>query len=66
MKDIEMKVRVKLSEAIEKAMDDDKLVDELDMYFPDDYSVRMADAALAVLLGMRDTYEYFKDEELLK
>lgn len=66
MKTIEAKIKVKLSDAIEKAMDDGALVDELDMYFPEGFHERMADAALNVLLGMQDTYKYLKEQDLLK
>jgi hypothetical protein len=66
METIEAKIKVKLSEAIEKTMDDGELVDELDMYFPDEFASRMADAALSVLLGMQDTQKYLKEQGLMK
>jgi hypothetical protein len=66
MKTIETKIKIKLSEAIEKAMDDDELVEELNMYFPDGYEGIMADAAFSVLLGMKETYDYLKEQGLVK
>ena len=66
MTTLEAKIKTKLSEAIEKAMDDEELCTELDMYFPDDFGGRMADAALSVLLGMRDTNKYMKEQGFIK
>ena len=66
MKTIEAKIKAKLSDAIEKAMDDEELLNEFEMTWPDDFAGRMADAALSVLLGMQDVNRHMEEQGMLK
>jgi hypothetical protein len=67
MKEIESKIRLKLIDAIEKAMDDDEeLTEKLDMWWCDSYAERMAEAALNVLMAMYDLDHWLKEVGELK
>lgn len=66
MKTIEAKIKAKLSDAISGVLNDEELLNEFEMIWPDDYSGRMADAALSVLLGMQDVNKYMEEQDMLK
>lgn len=66
MKTIEAKIKAKLSDVILEAMADEEILNEFEMIWPDDFSGRMADAALSVLLGMQDVNKYMKEQGMLK
>jgi hypothetical protein len=71
MKTLEAKIRIKLVEAIENVFEDldilDELLDETDnMSFPNGYSDRMTDAAIAVLFAIADTKKFLKEQGELK
>lgn len=66
MKTIEAKIKAKLSDAIAQVLSDEELLNEFEMFWPDDFSGRMADAALSVLLGMQDVNKYMKDQDMIK
>ena len=65
-KEIESKIRIKLIALMEKAMDDDEIVDALDMWWCDSCFERMAEAALNTLSTMHDFDHWCKDNEYMK
>ena len=71
MKTIEAKVKIKIQEAIESVFTDDDFLNEFlqntdNMYFSDNYSERMADAAVSVLFSMADLWAYLREQGELK
>lgn len=61
------KAKVELKEAIEKAfMDDGELLMGRNGYFGNQMYSLMAEAALSVLLGIEDAYDYMEKEEIVK
>ena len=62
MKAIESKIRVELINSIEKIMENEDYVTELNMWFSDTYSERMADAALNTLMAMQELVYYLRNQ----
>ena len=62
MKAIESKIRVELINFIEKIMENEDYIVELDMWFSDTYSERMADAALNTLMAMQELVYYLRNQ----
>jgi len=64
---LKSKIRLKLAESIEKIFENEGLIDELSpFYFSNNYSEKMANAAIEVLDAQKDLYDYLLEQGVIK
>jgi len=64
---LKSKIRLRLATSIEKTMEDEDLVSELQPFaFSNNYAEKMANAALTVLEAQKDLYDYLEEQGELK
>jgi len=64
---LKSKIRLRLATSIEKIMEDEDLVSELQPFtFSNNYAEKMANAALTVLEAQKDLYDYLEEQGELK